>query len=520
MTLAVVVATAVDDEDRPTAALRLSGDQDETGPAVVDRLCGQLDSLGVRDPELIVCGKHVDAFADTDVRLAETEDLAGGLRHLAGVARNADGALVVCAGDVVAHREALAGLVAAPGDATAALVEPIDAASPADTDDTGAGGLTARPAVRVEHGRVVSAASAYHRVTLPNARALGVLRVAAADLPRLAVAADELADLADARDGDVSARLGDAVALLLVGLVRGGAKVAARDVRVLTARRVTGEASLRATERRIAEVDEDRVRLESAVKGDDGLFTTFAVSTYSRYIARWAARRGMSPNTITFINMGVAVLAALWFSSGTRTGMIAGAVFLYFAFVLDCVDGQLARYARKFSTLGAWLDATGDRAKEYIAYAGLAVGSVAGGFGDVWSLATAALLLQTVRHMIDFSYAATRTTEVAAMPRRSLSEPGDGLADHVAVPSATVPRRGAGAALGRSVVSLSRSFDSSGVLRWAKKIVVLPIGERFALICVLAAATTPRTTFIALLTWGGLAACYTLAGRVFRSLAR
>ncbi|HEY3682544.1 MAG TPA: CDP-alcohol phosphatidyltransferase family protein [Streptosporangiaceae bacterium] len=509
MTLAVVVATAVDDEDRPTATLTLSGD----GTTVLDRLHGQLASLDVRDIELLACRKHLDAFADTPAGVIGTDDLADTLREVARAARGSDGPLILCAGDVLAHREALAGLIAAPGDATGALVE---ATAP------GAAAEAARPDVRVEHGRIVSAASPYHWTTLPNARSLGVLRVNAADLPRLAVAADDLADLAESV-GD--AALGDPVALLLVGLVRGGAKVAARDVRVLTAHRVTGEGSLRETERRISATDEERVKLESAVKGDDGLFTTYAVSTYSRYIARWAARRGMSPNAITFINMGVAVLAALWFSSGTRAGMIAGAAFLYFAFVLDCVDGQLARYARKFSTLGAWLDATGDRAKEYIAYAGLAIGSAAGGFGDVWGLATAALLLQTVRHMIDFSYAAARTTEVAALPRRSVRERSDGLADHVALPaqapwadeSESAPRR---KGLAGSVVSLSRGFDSRGVLRWAKKIIVLPIGERFALICVLAAATTPRITFIALLAWGGLAACYTLAGRVFRSLAR
>ena len=515
MTLAMVIATAVDEEDRPTAALRLS---DDAGASVFDRLRGQLLSLGAGDVELLVLRKNMDAFADASARVVDADDPAGALREVARLARETDGPLIVAAGDVVAHREALAGLVAAPGDSTGALVETIRAADDGAADP-------ARPSVRVEHDRVVSAASAYHWVTMPNARSLGVLRIAAADLPRLAAAADELAELAGEYGEygeDTEKRLGDPVGLLLVGLVRGGVRVAARDVRVLTARRVTSGQALRDTERRIAGTDEERVRLESAVKGDDGLFTTYAVSTYSRYIARWAARRGLSPNTITFSNLGVAVLAALWFSSGTRAGMIAGAVFLYAAFVLDCVDGQLARYARKFSPLGAWLDATGDRAKEYIAYAGLAVGSATGGFGDAWGLAIAAMLVQTLRHMIDFSYAGAVVTDVAALPRRSLRDHGDGLDDHVSVPAqaGTVPRQRSGAALGRSVVRLSRSLDSRGWLRWVKKVIVLPIGERFALICVLAAATTPRITFVALLAWGGLAACYTLAGRVFRSLAR
>jgi len=518
VTLAIVIAAAVDEEDRPTAALRLSGDSEVP---VFDRLRGQLAALGADDVELLVPRKHVDAFADASAHVVDTEDLADTLREVARLARENDGPLILAAGDVVAHREALAGLAAAPGDGTGALVEQADAA-----DGAAAGGETtanpAHPSVRVEHARVVSAASAYHWVTLPNARFLGVLRVGAADLPRLAVAAEELAELADEYGEDAGTRVGDPVGLLLVGLVRGGVAVTARDVRALTACRVTGEEPLRATERRIAETDEERVRLESAVKRDDGLFATYAVSTYSRYIARWAARRGLSPNAVTFISLGVGVLAALWFSSGTRAGLIAGAAFLYASFVLDCVDGQLARYTRRFSPLGAWLDTIGDRAKEYIAYAGLAVGSAAGGFGEAWGLAIAAVLLQTLRHMIEFSYAAAAPAQVAAPPRRSPRAHGDGLDDHVTVPSqaGTVPRQRTGEALGRSVVSLSRGVEARGRLRWIKKLAVLPIGERFALVSVLAAATTPRITFIVLLSWGGLAACYTLTGRVSRSLAR
>ena len=48
--------------------------------------------------------------------------------------------------------------------------------------------------------------------------------------------------------------------------------------------------------------------------------------------------------------------------------------------------------------------------------------------------------------------------------------------------------------------------------------VAFPIGERFAVISITAALFTPRVTFVALLAWGGLAAVYTLTGRVLRSV--
>ncbi|MDT3400795.1 CDP-alcohol phosphatidyltransferase family protein, partial [Streptomyces sp. B1866] len=57
-----------------------------------------------------------------------------------------------------------------------------------------------------------------------------------------------------------------------------------------------------------------------------------------------------------------------------------------------------------------------------------------------------------------------------------------------------------------------------GRLVWARRMAALPIGERWALIAVLTAFTTPRTTLTCLLAASALAACYTTAGRVLRSV--
>ena len=56
---------------------------------------------------------------------------------------------------------------------------------------------------------------------------------------------------------------------------------------VLGAAAVAGRASPRPSATS-TDFDEDRVLLDSAVKGSDGFFTTFFVSPYSKYIARWA----------------------------------------------------------------------------------------------------------------------------------------------------------------------------------------------------------------------------------------
>jgi hypothetical protein len=315
--------------------------------------------------------------------------------------------------------------------------------------------------------------------------------------------------------------------------------------------------------------------------------------------------------------MAVGCAAALAFATGERVGLVLGAVLLQAAFTLDCVDGQLARYTRQFSQLGAWLDSVFDRGKEYVVYAGLAFGALRTG-DDVWLLAAAALALQTTRHLVDFSFAAAQavgTAEPDVIPLAQVSDqvqPADeppvaysratlgpaatsAAATNAAAtpapatpaPATPVPATRApatsGAGLGVAVVldsdseaaarapggredDLAAVFEDSrpdwltdadhapqagasgsssgadtimtglrrrartmvrfwhrlGRPRWAlwfKRILVLPIGERFALISVLAALTTPRLTFQVLLAWGVVALSYGLAGRALRSVA-
>ncbi|BBC92387.1 MULTISPECIES: DUF5941 domain-containing protein [Streptomyces] len=237
----------------------------------------------------------------------------------------------------------------------------------------------------------------------------------------------------------------------------------------------------------VAAVDDEAVRLKSAVKSRDGFFTTYCISPYSRYLARWCARRGLTPNQVTTASLLTALIAAGCAATGTRGGFIAAGVLLIASFVLDCTDGQLARYALKYSTLGAWLDATFDRAKEYAYYAGLALGAARGGHDDVWALALGAMVLQTCRHVVDFSF---------------------NEANHDATAN-TSP-----------TAALSDKLDSVGWTVWVRRMIVLPIGERWAMIAVLTAVTTPRITFYALLVGCAFAATYTTAGRVLRSLTR
>jgi phosphatidylglycerophosphate synthase len=314
----------------------------------------------------------------------------------------------------------------------------------------------------VTHAQALAALAAdarLHAAVLTGGGAsLGVLRIDATD--RSTVAAAMPPGRTTAAEVEAAAR-------------SAGITLTAVDIRRMFWAR-PAEADVTATIDAADALDEDRLWLDSAVKADDGFFGTFFVSPYSRFIARWAARRGIRPNAVTVLALLLALGAAVLFALGHRWDRVAGAGVLFAAFVLDCVDGQLARYTRGFTPFGAWLDVTTDRVKEYAVYAGLAVGASRVADVDLWTLAATAMCLQTVRHLLDHTF----------------------------------PTR-----LGGSRGVVRRPWWS----HWPRKLALLPIGERFAVICVTAAVWTPRATFLVLLTWGGLAVLYGNAGRVMRS---
>jgi phosphatidylglycerophosphate synthase len=605
-TTAVVLVAAATDDGRPAALLAW----EQT--SILRRLLDQLASLAVRDVHVLARERFADAvgaeLADATgppVAVHATADVAHDLREIAAIAGRDAGTLVVVNGDVITHREALAGLLADPRVATGVL---------------STGGRAGRPytfRIRSRRGRVVGAGSAFHYCRHSTGGYLGVLKVAGEARPVVAAQCERLAVLADGhppswdeelelkevrwrhalartqlrarwreaaeaaqvagesppappseeaandpvlleavaldpeRREELRRRLGaareDASALVLVGLVRAGAAVGNSYLRELFWARPLSAADVAVARERIGDYDEDKVLLDSAVKATDGFFTSFFVSPYSRYIARWAARRGLTPNQVTSFSLALGVLTAAAFATGERWGLIAGAVILQAAFTFDCVDGQLARYTRQFSKLGAWLDSIFDRTKEYVVFAGLAIGATRTG-DSAWLLAGCALTLQTVRHMFDFSWAAAAHQTIAATPPPPLDQAWDSLNKPLspleprALGADTAPA-GAGAGVvmagaavavapaapprppalrGVAVVALRgwRRIDRLRAIPWIKRIVAFPIGERFAAISITAALWSAHTTFVVLLAWGGVAAAYGLAGRILRSAAR
>ncbi len=88
-------------------------------------------------------------------------------------------------------------------------------------------------------------------------------------------------------------------------------------------------------------------------------------------IARLFGRVGLTPNALTLIGFGIAVVAA-WFAA-TEAWLIAG-LLVAFGAVFDLFDGALARVTNQTSRFGAFMDSTFDRAGEAVVYIGITAG--------------------------------------------------------------------------------------------------------------------------------------------------
>jgi phosphatidylglycerophosphate synthase len=470
----VVVVDTADPLGEPTALLRppASGPVAVGEPlTVLERLLARLATHGLTPTAVLTRSAwrdRVAALVPAQVPVIVHFDTAGGLAALAAQVERGDGPVVVVAGDVLTHDGLLGDLVADPRLRGAVVVGAAD-------------GVV--PTVRVAGDVLVEAGSAATPIAAGTGVGVGLLRFDATDRAAASDALWRLSGTAAVHNWTT-----DITDLATLGAVQAGVALRVLPVGEYVCGRATRYEQAAGLAARLGAVDEHRVRLRRVARPDDGFYSTFVVRRISPRFTDYAVRWGLTPNQITGIAFGVAMLAAWWFAAGSRWELVVGALLLQLSLVLDCVDGETARFTRRFTPLGAWLDATTDRVKEYVVYAALAVGASQHGH-SAWTLAAATLALQVFRNFVDFGFVAT-------------------LAE----------RAGTGAGVGAAAIALSER-TSGTALKWAKRMVFLPIGERWLLISLVAALAGPRAVFIVLLSFGVVSAIYATAGRVLRTLA-
>ena len=77
-------------------------------------------------------------------------------------------------------------------------------------------------------------------------------------------------------------------------------------------------------------------------------------------VADW---RWITPNRLTLLSLAAALVACLLITTGAEVNLLIAAAAIQVSYVLDCMDGQLARYRHASSRFGAFADKWSDYVK-------------------------------------------------------------------------------------------------------------------------------------------------------------
>jgi len=327
----------------------------------------------------------------------------------------------------------------------------------------------------VRAAQVVSASSASHKPTEANRVFTGAIRLSKKQAPEITKALEE------ARSRNAK---GHALDLLLVALVRATIRVDAVELVAAPFAR-SEDATVRSeVTNSLAKIKIPMLRLKLANRANDGFFSVYVLRRFSKVLTWAAVKVGATPNQVTIASFAIGLYAAYLFAQGDTWSLIAGAILLQVSIIVDCVDGEIARYTRKFSELGAWLDAITDRVKEYVVFLGLAYGAFVHNGQNLWVLAAVLMVIQTFRHLSDYNFSQV----VKARAAEEIPVPVDFMADW----------DGITAQLEEVDPDDEHSFTKKRIRYWLGKVVIFPIGERWLAISFTAAVGGALFTLTAL----------------------
>ncbi|GAB3118785.1 hypothetical protein GCM10027160_31550 [Streptomyces calidiresistens] len=140
---------------------------------------------------------------------------------------------------------------------------------------------------------------------------------------------------------------------------------------------------------------------EITQKKRDAWWTVLLVDPVATPLVRWTAiHTRLTPDAITWLALFLGLGAAACFALADWQWLLLGALLYHLSFVLDCMDGKLARLTGTGSIFGAWLDYVFDRIR-VLACAIALMGGQYAATGEVvylW-LALAVVFLDMLRYL-------------------------------------------------------------------------------------------------------------------------
>ena len=142
----------------------------------------------------------------------------------------------------------------------------------------------------------------------------------------------------------------------------------------------------------------------------------------SPYVTRLLVRTPLSANAITALMIPVGLLAALSLTFSGVLPALAAALLVQLQLLLDCSDGEIARWRRTFSPAGVYLDQLGHYSTEAALAAALGV-RADGGWGSIggWTalgltVAVLILLLKSETHLVSIALTRAGRAPGATLP--------------------------------------------------------------------------------------------------------
>jgi phosphatidylglycerophosphate synthase len=153
-------------------------------------------------------------------------------------------------------------------------------------------------------------------------------------------------------------------------------------------------------------------------KSRDAWWTVLLVDPVAVHIVRYVAPyRRITPNLISVVAFALGLAAAGCFLFARPWWLVAGALLFHTAFVLDCVDGKVARLNGTGTVFGAWLDYMMDRVRVVTCTAALVGAQWHATGNDLWLALGGLIIFLEMFHNLN----ALETLRVKGQMRRHLS---------------------------------------------------------------------------------------------------
>lgn len=109
-------------------------------------------------------------------------------------------------------------------------------------------------------------------------------------------------------------------------------------------------------------MNEKLTRLWATKNKDDEWWSSFVTSPLAIAINYLVVDiQWINPNLITLLSFITAIISALFIVAGGTTNFIIAAILIHWSHILDCMDGQMARYRKTSSLLGSYFDKLTDQ---------------------------------------------------------------------------------------------------------------------------------------------------------------